>query len=302
MDQQRTPVISVIMGIYNQYNSRYLEQAVFSVLRQTYTNFEFIIYDDGSDADIRRQLEQYAALDHRIRLLGETQNRGLAYSLNECIHHAKGRYLARMDDDDISEPDRLKVQFEFMESHPDVPFVGCSAMLIDQDGPWGVRRMPEHPSKRDFMRFSPYIHPTVMIRRSVFDTQMAYQSAAGTLRCEDYELFMRFKKAGICGYNMPDILFRYREDKRSYQRRKFCYRLDETRLRFRNFHDMGWLFPWGILYAVRPMAAACVPGGLLHRIKKLSHRRECLEMAEGSAETAADRLRRPESRAAKVAE
>lgn len=270
--ERQTPDISVIMSVYNQRNSRYLEQAILSVLRQTFTNFEFIIYDDGSDEEIRGQLEEYAQKDGRIRLLGDPKNRGLAYSLNACIHNARGRYLARMDDDDISDPKRLRVQFDFMESHPEIPFVGCSAYLIDQDGAWGVRRMPQSPSRRDFMRYSPYIHPTVMIRRSVFDTQTAYQSAAQTLRCEDYELFMRLRKAGVCGYNMPEILFHYREDKSSYQRRRFCYRLDETKLRLRNFKDMGWLFPWGWLYALRPIAAAAVPAGLLHLCRRTYHR------------------------------
>ena len=277
MKQQTAPEISVIIGIYNQQNKQYLEQAIRSVLRQTYRDFEFIIYDDGSDEDVGMQLEEFARQDVRIRLIRGPENHGLAYSLNACIDVAKGKYLARMDDDDICEPNRLQVQLDFMESHPEVAFVGCNAKLIDQEGIWGVRRMPEQPMQRDFLRFSPYIHPTVMIRRSIFETQDAYLSSQGTLRCEDYELFMRLQKAGYHGYNLQKELFSYREDRFSYRKRKFCYRMDEAKLRYRNFKEMGCLFPLGWLYVLRPIAAALVPSGLIYLIKKAYHRQDYRE-------------------------
>lgn len=279
MRQPKAPEISVIMGIYNQQNKRYLEQAVESVLNQTFRDFEFILYDDGSGDETGRWLEEYAARDERVRLLRGPENRGLAYSLNACIGQARGTYLARMDDDDICEPERLQVQRDFMESHPETAFVGCNAKLIDGEGVWGVRKMPESPKMQDFLRFSPYIHPTVMIRRSVFDTQAAYKSAEDTLRCEDYELFMRLFKAGIHGYNLQQELFRYREDRISYQKRKLCYRMHEVKLRYRNFREMGCLFPTGWLYVLRPLAAAAVPAGLLWKARKLRHSQDFKEQA-----------------------
>lgn len=280
--QQKAPEISVIMGIYNQQNKEYLEQAVESVLHQTFRDLEFILYDDGSDDDTGRWLLEYASRDERIRLLRGPENRGLAYSLNACIGQARGKYLARMDDDDICEPERLQIQWDYMEHHPETAFVGCNAKLIDKDGAWGIRRMPENPKLQDFLRFSPYIHPTVMIRRSVFDTQTAYRSAEDTLRCEDYELFMRLYKAGIYGYNLQQELFCYREDRLSYQKRKLCYRMDEARLRYRNFREMGCLFPTGWLYVLRPVAAAVVPPGLLWRIRKLRHSQDFKKAGAGN--------------------
>lgn len=283
MKQRKTPEISVIMGIYNQQNKQYLEQAIQSVLNQTYRDFEFIIYDDGSDEEIGKQLESYASQDKRIRLFRGPENRGLAYSLNACIGQARGKYLARMDDDDISDPERLKVQWDFMESHPEIAFVGCNARLIDQYGVWGLRKMPERPVLQDFLRFSPYIHPTVMIRRSIFDTQTAYRSAEDTLRCEDYELFMRLLKAGCYGYNLQETLFCYREDRVSYQKRKMCYRLDEAKLRFRNFREMGCLFPVGWLYVLRPIVAAMVPSGILWLAKRIKHRHDFRQQVQPEA-------------------
>lgn len=268
------PVISVIMSIYNQLNREQLKRAVQSVLQQTFTEFEFIIYNDGSDEMVTGYLREFADMDERIVLIDNPANHGLAYSLNTCIDVAKGRYLARMDDDDICAPDRLMVQYQYMETHPSVTYVGCNAWLIDNHGIWGTRKMPENPGRQDFLRFSPFIHPTVMIRRDVFDNTQAYRQGKETWRCEDYELFMRLWKLGHRGYNIQETLFYYREDRCSYKKRKFRYRLDEMKLRYRNFRAMNMLFPFGWLYVLRPLAAAIIPSGVILGIKRLYHLRE----------------------------
>ena len=276
MEERRTPKISVIMSIYNQWNSEYLDQAVMSILNQTFGDFEFIIYDDGSDPAVCRQLEQYEQLDDRIILIRSPENCGLAYSLNTCINVARGKYLARMDDDDISDPERLAVQYEYMEKHPEIAYAGCNARLIDSGGVWGHRVMPEFPMKHSFLRYSPFIHPSVMIRRSIFDTQEAYRFSKDTWRCEDYELFMRLTRLGYRGANIQQELFCYREDSNSYRKRKFKYRVDEMKLRYRNFKNLGLLYPIGWLYVVRPLVAAVVPSRLIYMAKKLYHRQPCL--------------------------
>lgn len=273
-DKTDSPKISVIMGIYNQWNKEYLEQAIMSVLRQSFWDFEFLIYNDGSDSSICEQLERYRQLDNRIVLLHGKENCGLAYSLNTCIHAAKGKYLARMDDDDISAPERFAVQYAYLESHPEIAYVGCNAKLIDDEGVWGARSMPEFPQKQSFLRYSPFIHPTVMLRKSIFKEQEAYRFSAETWRCEDYELFMRLAKLGYQGANIQQELFYYRENSDSYKKRKLCYRLDEMKLRYRNFREMGLLTPFNLLYVVRPLAAAVVPSRLIYAAKRLYHRRE----------------------------
>ena len=215
MDRETAPKISVIMGIYNQWNREYLDQAVMSVLRQSFWDFEFIIYNDGSDPEVCGYLEKYVQMDERVVLINSPENHGLAYSLNTCIDLARGKYLARMDDDDICDRDRLAVQYEYMEAHPEIAYAGCNAKLIDERGVWGRRVMPEFPMKQSFLRFSPFIHPTVMIRRSIFDTQEAYRFSKDTWRCEDYELFMRLLKLGYRGANIQQELFFYRENPNS---------------------------------------------------------------------------------------
>lgn len=269
--QGKQPQISVIMSIYNQWNKVQMDEAVKSILNQTFQDFEFIIYNDGSDKEVCDYLSQYAQMDERIILINNPENHGLAYSLNTCIDVAKGKYLARMDDDDFCVPERLQVQYEFLEEHPEIAFVGSNAKLIDDKGIWGNRYMPENPNKHTFLRFSPFIHPTVMIRRSIFDGTVAYRSSKETWRCEDYELFMRLCKLGYRGYNIQQELLYYREDRHSYKKRKFKYRMDEMHLRYRNFKELGILYPVGWLYVVRPLIAAIVPSGLILGVKKLYH-------------------------------
>lgn len=271
---KKLPAISVIMSVYNQRDKEKLDAAIMSILRQSFQDFEFIIYDDGSDIDMISHLEYYARLDERIVLITNPVNHGLAYSLNSCIDVARGKYLARMDDDDVSLPHRLEVQYDFMERHPEIAFAGCNARLLDENGVWGERQMPEKPEKKDFLRFSPYIHPTVIIRRSIFEEGNLYNAEKQHWRCEDYELFMRLFKAGYRGCNIQQTLFLYREERCSYEKRRFCYRINEFHLRYRNFKELSILFPFGWLYVLRPLAAAFVPDGLTWRIKKLYHRQD----------------------------
>lgn len=276
MNEKTLPKISIIMSIYNQWNSDYLDRAVMSILSQTFRDFEFIIHDDGSEPAICQQLEQYRKLDDRIIIIHSQENCGLAYSLNTCINVAKGKYIARMDDDDISAPDRIAAQYEYLETHPEISYVGCNAGLIDSNGVWGHRTMPEYPDKQSFLRYSPFIHPSVMIRRSVFDVQEAYHLSKETWRCEDYELFMRLTKLGYRGINIQQELFYYRENYHSYKKRKFKYRLNEVKLRYWNFKELDMLHSTGWLYVIRPLAAAFVPSGLICAAKKLYHKQKCI--------------------------
>lgn len=266
------PKISVIMSTYNSGPCPYLREAVMSVLNQTYTDFEFIICDDGSGEEALTLLRELSEKDSRIRLISNRKNGGLAQGLNRCIAEAGGKYLARMDDDDVSLPERLRVQCEYLENHPETDFVGCNATLINREGGWGRRKMPEKPEKKDFLRFSPYIHPAVMLRRSIFEGQEAYRT--DTVRGEDYELFMRLTEQGFRGYNIQQELFCYRENQDSYKKRGITSRFDEVKIRGRGFAQLGILLPIGWLYVFRPLAAGCIPPGLLYRIRKVHHRRD----------------------------
>lgn len=276
------PEISVIMGVYNQFNKEILLESVNSILHQTFRDFEFIIYDDGSHPEAGKILREVCELDDRIVLIGQDENHGLAFSLNACIDKAKGKYIARMDCDDISYPDRLQKQKQFLENNLDYAWVGCNIELFDEKGKWGRRAMPEFPKKEDYLKFSPYAHPTVMYRAEIFDSDLGYVESKDTLRCEDYEIFMNLREVGLKGANLQEYLFCYREDSESYKRRSLKHRWNEAKCRYRNFKKLGILFPLGWVYVLRPIIACMVPAWALafYKRKESSAEKQTMELVE----------------------
>lgn len=262
------PLVSVIMGVFNQWDEKVLNESVDSILNQTYSKLEFIIWDDGSHPEAAKLIQKLDGLDERIIVAGKEENRGLAYSLNECIRLAKGKYIARMDADDISKPLRIEKQVAFLETHPEYGWCGTDAELFDENGVWGIRPMPEIPQPRDYFHYSPYIHPSVMFRAELFDENLGYLASEETFRCEDYEIFMNLAKRGQKGCNLKETLFCYRETRDSYRKRKVKFRLNEAKIRYRNYKEMGILFPIGWLYVFRPIAACLIPAKVLEFIKR----------------------------------
>lgn len=120
--QFRRPMISVIMPNYNK--GSLLPRAIESILKQTFTDFEFLIYDDGSTDDSVKIIQSYAEKDSRIRFFRGNKNRGISYGRNKLFDLARGKYLALMDSDDISKPQRLFREVYYMETHPDITVVG----------------------------------------------------------------------------------------------------------------------------------------------------------------------------------
>lgn len=265
--------VSVIMGVYNPLSREILHQAVDSILQQSLKELEFIIYDDGSEegANYIRELSQ---LDERIVLVGKRENHGLAFSLNACLKIAKGKYVARMDADDVSKINRLEKQVLFLDHHPEYAWCGTNAELFDENGVWGTRKMVEVPEKKDYLKYSPYIHPTVMYRRDILVKNRGYDDGNDTLRCEDYEIFMRLRHKGYRGYNLQENLFSYRENKSSYHRRTMQFRLNEAKVRYRNFNKMGILWPTGWIYVLRPIVGGMMPTWLIAYLKRIESRAE----------------------------
>ena len=260
--------ISVIMGVYNQLNEEVLTAAVDSLLNQSFSDLEFIIYDDGSQPEAAAILKKIQKKDSRIVLIGQEQNHGLAFSLNACIDRARGKYIARMDADDISDSRRLRKQYDFLERHQEYSWCGCNALLMDDNGIWGEREMPETPTEKDYLKFSPYIHPTVMYRASLFEETEGYKVSEETLLCEDYEIFMRLRQLGKKGYNIQENLFAYREDSDSYKRRSMRRSINEAKVRYENFKKLNILFPTGLAYVLRPIVACLVPRELIYILKR----------------------------------
>ena len=204
------PLVSVIMPVYN--GRRYVKEAVDSVLAQTFTNFEFIIVDDGSNDGTDEILRQYAAADKRIRIITRT-NQGVTRSLNEGLAVATGTLIARMDADDISMPTRFEKQVRFLDAHSEHVLVGCRCLLVDPDGfPICEKRdiaLHHEQIDRSLLKMMwPLVHPAVMMRASAIKQIGNYDPRYRTN--QDHDLFLRLAEVGKLA-NLPEILLRYRQ-------------------------------------------------------------------------------------------
>jgi len=188
---------------------KYLEEAIKSVLNQTYSNFEFLIINDGSTDGTTKVLSEQKKLDKRIKLIIHKVNKGLVYSLNEGIKEARGQYIARMDADDLSYPNRLREQLSYMNNHQDCDVCGTWAKAINENGRqiFDMKAPTGSVLKYNFWKPSPLIHPSICIKKSVISK---YKFSAKFPRAEDYELWLRMGKAGIKMNNIPKYLLKYR--------------------------------------------------------------------------------------------
>lgn len=160
------PNVSIIMGVYNCKNYNLLRKSIDSVLQQTDRDFEFIICNDGSTNGTLDELKKIAQSDSRIKIISYEKNRGLNHALNECLAVSQGKYIARQDDDDVSKPERLKKQVQFLDENREYAIVGTCADVFDNNGIWGEYTVPEKPQKGDFLWNSPFMHPTTMMRKA----------------------------------------------------------------------------------------------------------------------------------------
>lgn len=259
--------ISIIMGVYNPRRERLLK-ALDSIIGQTYPNWELLLYDDGSNPAPAKCIRTAAERDCRIVYIRSDGNQGLAYALNGCLRRAVGRYIARMDDDDIAAFDRLEKQYAFLNAHPRFQWVGSNAELIDADGVWGYQKMPEFPVRKDFLYNSPYIHPSVMFRREVLIENGGYSLDPQDRQGEDYELFMRLHRNGCRGYNLQEPLLQYWEDYTSHRKRTYRRRIREMGLRYRGFKELGILNKTTLPYVLKPLLVGAVPAPVHHYIRR----------------------------------
>ena len=262
------PLVSIIMGVYNCKDYSLLDKSINSIINQTFKEWELIICDDGSTNDTFEKLKQYEEIDERIRVIGYADNKGLNYALNECLKISKGKYIAREDDDDFSEPERIEKQFEFLEKNMDYTIVGTNASVINSNGVWGKFTNPEKPVKKDFLWNSPFIHPSIMMLKSAIISVEGYRISKETRRCEDYDLFMRLYAAGYKGYNIQEELYNYwmtNDPNKAY--RPMPIRVDEAVVRFKGFKSLG-LFWIGLPFIIKPIILGLIPSKLFSLIRK----------------------------------
>lgn len=198
------------MPVYN--GERYLGQAIDSILAQTFTDFEFLILDDGSSDGSLAIIQSYASNDARIRVISRP-NTGIVGALNEMIGKARGELIARMDADDVARPDRFEVQVRYLEQNPDCVLIGSRVLLIDSDGdPLMVMPTPlsHEEIEEGLLNFGGQLihHPSTMIRRRSLLEIGGYRPECR--EAEDLDLFLRLAEIGRIA-NLAEPLLNYRE-------------------------------------------------------------------------------------------
>lgn len=201
-------LVSVVLPVYNA--SPYLSQAIQSILSQTYQGLELIIIDDASTDNSWATITQFAQKDKRIRAIKNDVNLKLSKTLNRGIEIARGTYIARMDADDISLPDRLEKQVAYMDMHPEVGISGGNMEIMHADGKVFAKRtyhLNDHDIRSHIFRYSPYSHPLIIMRKDILDKIGGYKDEYNP--AEDYELYFRIGTASKFG-NLSDTLLKYR--------------------------------------------------------------------------------------------
>lgn len=218
--------ISIIMGVYNCADT--LCESIDSILAQTYTNWEFIICDDGSADDTLAIAECYAQkYPGRFIVLKNDSNLGLNATLNKCLQYASGDYIARQDGDDISDPTRFEKEVRLLDTHPEYTLISTHMASFDEDGIWGIWKTPEKPERSDFMRQSPcFCHAACMIRKEAFLDVGGYTVEERYLRCEDINLWYKLYAKGYKGYNIQEPLYAMRDDRNAFKRRTVKNRIN----------------------------------------------------------------------------
>ena len=248
------PLISVIMGVYNSQET--LVESVTSILNQSYPNFEFLICDDSSTDDSLKLLSDFG--DKRIKIIKNETNRGLAYSLNKCLSVSKGEYVARMDADDLAYPDRFEKQLSFLEAHRDIDAVGSSVSIWNGKSIVGIRNYPELPTAKHLIKSNPFAHPTMMLRKTVYEILGGYKVDASTKRAEDLDLWFRFFKRGFTGYNIQSPLLRYTEKEIDFKKRTISAAIGIAKVYQNGYRMLGFPKAYDI-YATKPIISAITP-------------------------------------------
>ena len=219
MDQtdskKNQPLVTVLLPCYNAMP--FLKEALYSIRNQSYTNLEILCIDDGSIDNTLSFLQNEANSDSRIKIIENPENIGLIRTLNKGIQLSRGKYIARMDADDISKPDRIKNQLQFITSN-DLHLVGGNVDIIAENGKLlnkGIlRNFSSHETKLASYLFTPMIHPTIFAKADVLKEEN-YDFSESSIHTEDYELWTRLIRKGYKLANLKESVLELRKNSNS---------------------------------------------------------------------------------------
>lgn len=275
MNEQGLPKVSIVMSVLN--GEDYLEPSLQSILTQTYTNFEFIIVDDGSTDRTPEILQKYRSLDERIKLIQLSENIGTSKALNAALKTIEGEFIVRQDADDISSPDRLEKQITFLLDHPKIGLLGCKVMLIDRFGEeiktaYTIEENDQIQST--LLDYMCLCGPSIVIRRSHFEMAGFYFTEDMSYS-EDYDLCLRIGEVSQL-HNLNEVLYYYRQHSGSVSHSQRLRQLKNKTIALER--------------AVYRRSGSNVPPELLYKIARDYFRTAVLCFCNGAIEEAKDHL------------
>ena len=251
-------LISIIMAVYNCAPT--LREAIDSILNQTYTNWEFIICDDCSTDNTLEIVKEYEAkYPDKFKVIQNETNSKLSFSLNHCLEYAQGEFIARMDGDDISVPDRFEKQVKYLREHPDVDLVSSLVQRFSDEGLADVISKPEFPDRFTQRNQVAFNHATVMTYKYVYDKCGGYTVSKRTVRSQDYDLWFRFFYHDFKGVNMQEPLYLMREDINAIKRRTIKVRYHILGITIHGFRLLHYPLHWYIKPVFVFIAKSMVP-------------------------------------------
>jgi glycosyltransferase involved in cell wall biosynthesis len=229
--------VSVILPTYN--GSELIANSIRSVISQSFNDYEFIIIDDGSTDNTAEIVRGFAAIDGRIRYLRNETNKGLERTLNRGLHFAKGKYIARIDDDDTwIDTEKIKNQVEFLDGHPSHVLVGTGCIIVDEDGIEIHRHSPPTTDlqiRKTILSSTIFYHSTVMFSRAMAIQTGGY-SEAKFHAASDFDLWLRFGTMGGLS-NLPNFSVAYTMRPGNMCSGKILYQLRDLLLIINRYKD-----------------------------------------------------------------
>lgn len=258
--------VSVIMATFNC--ERTIKRAIDSILNQTFRDWEFVICDDCSTDRTKDILDEYQKkYPEKFIIIQNNRNSKLPFSLNHCLKYARGEFIARMDGDDVSLPDRFEKQVTFLNENPKYQVVGTSMTRFDEQGEYDKYEAVKSPNRYTLLTQVPFCHATIMMRKKAYDELHGYEVKKRTERGQDLDLWFRFYEKGFEGSNISDSLYLVCENRDAIKRRKFKYTVYATQTKLIGFRKLHYPIVKYYL-AFLPILSFFIP-----RSWKLKHRR-----------------------------
>lgn len=272
--------ISVLMSVYKSEKPSYLDRALKSVWDdQTLKPNEIILVEDGVlGEDLGEVIACWKErLSDRLVLLRNETNLGLTKSLNKGIKYVRSEYIARMDSDDISDPLRFERQFSYLQEHPEIDVLGGALQEFNDENPsLNVRHYPLTPeeSRRYIVKASPLAHPTVMMRRRIFDDGIAYNEQYRT--SQDIALWFNLLSKGYNIANIPEVTIYFRRDDAVFKRRNRSKAINEFKIYMNGIRSL-YGFTWKYAYPVARLCFRLLPTSVVKWIYGSNIRKRVVE-------------------------